>query len=34
MSHSYSNNYVHAVHSTKDRRDLIPPEFEKLPAKA
>ena len=29
MSHSYSNNYVHAVHSTKDRRDLIPPEFEK-----
>jgi REP element-mobilizing transposase RayT len=29
MSHSYSNNYVYAVYSTKDRRDLIPPEFEK-----
>jgi putative transposase len=29
MSHSYSNNCVHAVYSTKDRRDLIPPEFEK-----
>jgi len=29
MSHSYSNNYVHAVYSTKDRRDLIPLEFEK-----
>ena len=29
MSHSYSNNHVHAVYSTKDRRDLIPPEFEK-----
>ena len=29
MSHSYANNYVHAVYSTKDRRDLIPPEFEK-----
>ncbi|HET6215590.1 MAG TPA: IS200/IS605 family transposase [Acidobacteriaceae bacterium] len=28
MSHSYSNNYVHAVYSTKDRRDLIPTEFE------
>jgi putative transposase len=29
MSHSYSNNYVHAVYSTKDRRNLIPVEFEK-----
>jgi putative transposase len=29
MSHSYSNNYVHAVFSTKDRQNLIPPEFEK-----
>jgi putative transposase len=29
MSHSYSNNYVHAVYSTKDRKDLIPKEFEK-----
>jgi putative transposase len=29
MSHSYSNNYVHAVYSTKNREDLIPPEFEK-----
>jgi REP element-mobilizing transposase RayT len=29
MSHSYSNNYVHAVYSTKDRRDSIPPELEK-----
>jgi putative transposase len=29
MSHSYSNNYVHAVYSTKDRQNLIPPEFEK-----
>ncbi len=29
MSHSYSNNHVHAVYSTKDRRNLIPPEFEK-----
>jgi putative transposase len=29
MSHSYSNNYVRAVYSTKDRRDLIPTEFEK-----
>jgi REP element-mobilizing transposase RayT len=29
MSHSYSNNYVHAVFSTKDREALIPPEFEK-----
>ena len=29
MSHSYCNNYVHAVYSTKDRSDLIPEEFEK-----
>jgi putative transposase len=29
VSHSYSNNYVHAVYSTKNREDLIPPEFEK-----
>ncbi len=29
MSHSYSNNYVHAVYSTKDRKNLIPTEFEK-----
>jgi putative transposase len=29
MSHSYSNNYVHAVYSTKDRKNLIPPEFDK-----
>ena len=29
MSHSYSNNYVHVVYSTKDRKDLIPTEFEK-----
>jgi putative transposase len=29
MSHSYSNNYVHAVYSTKDRENLIPPEFER-----
>jgi putative transposase len=29
MSHSYCNNYVHAVYSTKDRIDLIPEEFEK-----
>ena len=29
MSHSYSNNYVHVIYSTKDRRDLIPEEFEK-----
>lgn len=29
MSHSYSNNYVHAVYGTKDRKDIIPPEFEK-----
>jgi putative transposase len=29
MSHSYSNIYVHAVYSTKDRKDSIPSEFEK-----
>ena len=29
MSHSYSNNYVHVVYSTKNREDLIPPAFEK-----
>ena len=29
MSHSYSNNYVHVVFSTKDRKDLIPTKFEK-----
>jgi putative transposase len=29
MSHSYSNNYVHVVYSTKDRIDLIPTEFRK-----
>ena len=29
MSHSYAQNAVHAVFSTKDRRALIPPEFEK-----
>jgi putative transposase len=29
MSHSYSNNYVHVIYSTKDRRDLIPAEFDK-----
>jgi putative transposase len=29
MSHSYSNNYVHVVYSTKDRKDLIPAKFEK-----
>jgi putative transposase len=28
MSHSYSNNYVHAVYSTKDRTNQIPPEIE------
>jgi putative transposase len=28
MSHSYSNNYVHVVYSTKDRKHLIPTEFE------
>jgi putative transposase len=29
MSHSYSNNYVHTIYSTKNREDLIPAEFEK-----
>ncbi len=29
MSHSYTNNYVHAVYSTKGRENLIPPAFEK-----
>ena len=29
MSHSYSNNYVHAIYSTKTRENLIPTEFEK-----
>ena len=29
MSHSYSNIYIHAIFSTKDRKPLIPPEFEK-----
>jgi REP element-mobilizing transposase RayT len=29
MSHSNSNNYVHAIFGTKDRKDLIPPDFEK-----
>ena len=29
MSHSYSNNYVHAIYSTKGRGNLIPEEFEK-----
>ncbi len=29
MSHSYSNNYVHVIYSTKNREDLISPEFEK-----
>ena len=29
MSHSYSNNYVHAIYSTKNRENLIPTEFEK-----
>ena len=29
MSHSYSNNYIHAVYSIKNRENLIPPEFEK-----
>jgi putative transposase len=28
MSHSYSNNYVHAIYSTKDRLNLIRPDFE------
>ena len=29
MSHSYANNYIHAVYSTKDRRSCIAPELEK-----
>jgi len=29
MSHSYPNNYVHVIYSTKDRKDLIPTKFEK-----
>jgi REP element-mobilizing transposase RayT len=29
MSHSYTNNYVHVIYSTKNRENLIPPEFEK-----
>ena len=29
MSHSYSNNYVHAIYSTKNRENPIPTEFEK-----
>jgi putative transposase len=29
MSHSYANNHVHAIFSTKDRLNLIQPEFEK-----
>jgi putative transposase len=29
MSHSYSNNHVHVIYSTKDRKDLIPTKFEK-----
>ncbi len=29
MSHSYANNYVHAIFSTKNRQNLIPLEFEK-----
>ena len=28
MSHSYSNNYVHVVYSTKERNNPIPPQFE------
>jgi putative transposase len=28
MSHTYSQTYMHAVFGTKDRRDLIPAEFE------
>ncbi|HET9741910.1 MAG TPA: transposase [Terriglobales bacterium] len=28
MSHSYVNNDVHFVYSTKNRENLIPPEFE------
>jgi len=29
MSHSYTNNHVHVVYSTANRKNLIPPEFEK-----
>jgi putative transposase len=29
MSHSYSNNYVHVIYSTKNRENLIATEFEK-----
>lgn len=29
MSHSYSNTFIHAIFSTKNRANLIPPEFEK-----
>ena len=29
MSHSYSNNYVHVIYSTKGRENLIPEDFEK-----
>jgi putative transposase len=29
MSHSYSNNHVHVVYSTKDRKNLIPTGLEK-----
>jgi len=29
MSHSYSNNYVHAIYSTRNRENLIPIELEK-----
>jgi REP element-mobilizing transposase RayT len=28
MSHSYINNYLHIIYSTKDRKNLIAPEFE------
>ena len=28
MSHSYINNHLHVVYSTKDRKDLIPAKFE------
>ena len=29
VSHSYANNHVHAVYSTYNRQNLIPPAFEK-----
>jgi putative transposase len=29
MSHSYSNNYIHAIYSTRNRENLIPIELEK-----